>query len=341
MKNHHIIFTKPYTAEVVENELDAALEDDQVLVRTEYTAVSAGTERDNLKNEPNLYSLTMDADPPYPRHFGYSGVATVLQTGPRCKRLREGDRVVVYFGTHSKYAIWPESKLFPLLYDDIPLDIAALLVIAAFPAEGVRKTRLEFGESAMVTGLGILGLMAVQLCRIAGAAPVIAVDPNPQRRALALQTGADYALDPLEAGFFDQVLDLTFGKGVQAAVDAAGNASATVQALTCLGRFGRVSLLGCTRRHGEYDLYHLVHGKGAHILGANNWARPEHDSQPGNWTAEDDIFALQKLIHSGRLNLSPLVSEIHAPQDAPQVYDRLLNDKDFPIGVLYNWSLID
>ena len=169
--------------------------------------------------------------------------------------------MVVHFGTHSKYAIWPESKLFPSAYTDLPMDQAALLVISSFPAEGVRKTRLEFGECAMVIGLGILGLMAVQLCRVAGAVPVIVVDPNPERRSMALAIGADYALDPTEEGFFDRIRQITDAQGVQVCVNAAGSAQATTHALPCLGRFGRITLLGCTRHHGEYDLYHLVHGR--------------------------------------------------------------------------------
>lgn len=341
MKNLDILFTAPYTVELKENEVSEDLIGDQVLVKVACTAVSAGTERDNLKNEPNLYSLTLDADPPYPRHYGYSGSGTVIKCGPDCKRLKPGDQVIIYFGTHSKYAIWPESKLFPIRVPDIPMDEAALSVIASFPAEGVRKTRLEFGEPAMVMGLGILGLMAVQFCRIAGAVPVIAVDMNPERRALALQIGADYALDPKEEGFQEKVVALTDGKGVAACVDAAGNANATISALHCLGRFGRITLLGCTRHHGEYDLYHLVHGKGVQIIGANTWARPSFESRPGCWTGEDDIFALHKLMMAGRFRMRPLINEVHSPLDAPQVYDRLVSGKDFPIGVLFNWDLID
>lgn len=338
MRNTDILFTAPYTVELRENEVPEELTGNRVLVRTAYSAVSAGTERDNLKNEPNVHSFM--ADPPYPRHFGYSSSAVVVATGPECRRLKPGDRVVVYFGTHSRYAVWPEEKLFPLHYADVGMDEAALLVISSFPAEGVRKTRLEFGESALVMGLGILGLMAVQLCRIAGAVPVIAADPDPARRQLALENGADFAFDPTDAAFRQQVLDVTEGKGVQVCVDAAGRASATVSALECLDRFGRITLLGCTRHHGEYDLYHLVHGKGVQVIGANTWARPVHDSRPGCWTGEDDIFAVEKLIHTGRFRMKPLISEIHSPAEAETVYDRLVNGP-FPIGVLFDWSRLD
>ena len=340
MKNYKILFTKPETAELVEDELSTEISGAFALVRTEYTAVSAGTERDNLKDEPNLYCIKGIEAPPFPRHFGYSGVATVLKTGPDCHRIREGQRVIVYFGNHSKYNVFPESMLFPVVYDDIPSDVAALSVIAGFPAEGVRKTRLEFGESALVMGLGILGLISVQLCKIAGAVPVIAADPHEDRRNLALQIGADYVLDPKQESFTEQVLQLTDGKGVNVAVDSAGKSMATTQALECLSQFGRMTLLGCTRHHAEYDLYHLVHGKGAVMIGANNLARPQFESRPGNWTGFDDNLAIQKLIHYKMIDMSPLINEIHSPEEASSVYDRLVHDRSFPIGVLFDWNRI-
>lgn len=337
LNNQKILFTAPCVAQLLTEPLPDEPAAGQALVQTLYTAVSAGTERANLKGEHNLLSDRME-DPPYPRHFGYSGVARVLKTGAGCTRVKPGDRVIVYFGNHSSYNIFPEEKLFPLRFDSIGDQQAALLVIAGFPAEGVRKTGLELGESALVMGLGILGLIAVQLARAGGAVPVIAADPNPKRRQLALQLGADAALNPLQPDFQQQLLALTNGKGADVAVDAAGNAGATVQALQTLARFGRITLLGCTRTPGTYDLYHLVHGKGVHVIGANNFARPAFESRPGNWTAEDDLFALQKLLHTGRLDLRPLISEVHPPEDAAAVYDRLLHDRDFPIGVLFDWT---
>lgn len=341
MLNQKIIFSKPNTAELLKSKLNENLTTNNVLVKTEFTTISAGTERDNLKGEPNLNCVTKTRETTFPRQLGYSGVGIVLKTGPSCKNVKIGERVIIYFGTHSQYNIIPETQLFPILFDNITNEEAALLVIAGFPAEGVRKTRLEFGESALVMGLGILGLIAVQLCKIGGAVPVIAVDTNPERRKLALDIGADFALDPADTNFYADVLKYTHGKGIDIAVDSAGNANATSQALDCLAMFGRITLLGCTRHHGEYDLYHLVHGKGVSMIGANNVARPNFESRPGNWTALDDNYALQKLLHTGRLSLKPLINEIHSPVDAPKVYERLAFSDNFPIGVLFDWNKLD
>ena len=123
---------------------------------------------------------------------------------------------------------------------------AALLHICTFPLAAVRKTRLEIGESMMVMGLGILGLIAVQLAHVAGATPVIAVDPVKERREKALRFGADYALDPFEEGFSEKVKELT-GGGVNTAIEVTGLGAGLNQTLDCMAKFGRVALLGCTR----------------------------------------------------------------------------------------------
>ena len=88
---------------------------------------------------------------------------------------------------------------------------ASMALISTFPLAAIRKTKLEIGESAMVMGLGILGIFAVQELKAAGAYPVIAVDPVEERRAFALKMGADYALNPTVKNFVETVKDLTEG----------------------------------------------------------------------------------------------------------------------------------
>ena len=76
MKNYQILFTKPKTAALLESEIDCKATGDNVLVRTEYTAISAGTERDNLRDEPNLYCVSGERKR---RHSHGTTVIAVLQ----------------------------------------------------------------------------------------------------------------------------------------------------------------------------------------------------------------------------------------------------------------------
>jgi len=194
------------------------------------------------------------------------------------------------------------------------------------------------GESAMVMGLGILGMIAVKLLRAAGAVPIIAVDPNPERRKIALESGADHAFDPYEEGFAERVKEIT-GGGANVVIEVTGVGAGFNQALDCMAKFGRIALLGCTRSSDfTVDYYKKIHAPGITVIGAHTIARPEHESHPGWFTHRDDIKAVLKLCAGGRLNLEELVSEVHSPKECPEVYDRLINDKSFPIAVQFDWN---
>ena len=133
---------------------------------------------------------------------------------PEVKKIAVGDRVLVYHGIHTQYNVIPENDCTKVENDSIDSLDAAIVIIATMGLGGVRRLELELGESAMVMGLGLLGMFAVQFCRLSGANPVIAADLNPVRRELALKLGADYALDPSTPDFTEQVKKLTGGKGV-------------------------------------------------------------------------------------------------------------------------------
>ena len=106
-------------------------------------------------------------------------------------------------------------------------------------------------------------------------------------------------------------------------------------------RFGRVALLGCTRSSKfEIDYYGKVHGRGITLIGAHTMARPKTESAPGLWTDRDDLTAILNLIKGKRLNFKDMISEIHSPTEAGGVYERLANDRNFPIGVLFDWRNI-
>lgn len=216
---------------------------------------------------------------------------------------------------------------------------AAFVVIAAMGLQGVRKLRLELGESAMVIGQGLLGVFAAQLARIDGAIPVVVTDFDPRRRQLALDLGADHAFAPDEEHLAETIRELTGGEGVNGIVEVTGAAKALEQALTYVARQGRISLTGCTRiPDANLDFYQLVHKPGVSLIGAHTFVRPEQDSYPGYWTAYDDHEVLLKLLAAGRLQVRPIVSEVVSPADAPAVYSRLADDPQPPLGVVFDWS---
>ncbi len=334
MKRKIIIFPTAGKAEL-EDAVLGKLEDDAVLVENEVSAISAGTERACLLDLPNL----ADTGPgQFPKRPGYSGVGHVVETGKNVKSVKAGDRVLTHWGSaHSNCNHVSENNLLKINHGVLASEHAVFAVIAGFSLNGIRKTRLEIGESAGVVGMGILGVFALALCRIAGGAPVIAADLSEKRRELASSLGAHHVFDPTNKDYIQNVKEVSHG-GVNAIIEVTGQSLALKQALSFTARYGRIALLGCTRvSDTAIDFYQEVHRPGVEIIGAHTDARPKHESRPNAWTWKDDARALMDFMADGRLDMSRILSAVYSPHEAPAVYKSLAEGEDFPVGAVFDW----
>ena len=339
MKTRQIIFTKPYTAELLEVDC-LAPQENEVTVSLSYSAISAGTEKANFIGERNSPHLTEDAVASFPRTVGYSAAGIVSAVGASVSDICVGDRVVVYWGKHKKNITLSRDNVMKIP-DGVSLEEASMAFIATFPLAAIRKTKLEMGESALVMGLGILGIFAVQELKAAGAYPIVVADPIKERRELALQLGADYAFDPTEDGFAENVQRVSDG-GVNVCIEVTGLGVGLIQALDCVQKMGRVALLGCTRSSKfEIDYYGKVHGRGVSLIGAHTMARPSVESSAGLWTEKDDLRVVLNLLKGKRMCFAEMIQEICSPRSAHEIYTRLATDKHCPVGVLFDWSTLD
>ncbi len=322
----------------------------EVLIENEFTVVSAGTERANLMNLPNTRPsdspdlTTVKAPDPsrkYPFFPGYCGIGKVIALGGGVDGVEAGTRVLASWSGHRSHAIQPAATLTPVEDPNIDSLDAAFTVIAAMGLQGVRKLRLEIGESAMVLGLGLLGMFAVQAAALSGAVPVIVSDFDGKRRELALTLGADYAFSPDEKHLPEKIREITYGKGADGVVEVTGSARALQQALTYVAREGRVSLLGCTRvSDAPIDFYQYVHQRGVSLIGAHTFVRPKQESKPGYWTEQDDFRTLLALLARKKLKVRPIISEIVSPAKAADVYQQLAENPHPPLGIVFDWNQI-
>ncbi|NUP99694.1 MAG: alcohol dehydrogenase, partial [Armatimonadetes bacterium] len=116
-------------------------------------------------------------------------------------------------------------------------------------------------------------------------------------------------------------------------------AAALQQALDCVAREGRIALLGCTRIPDvPIDFYRHVHLTGVTLVGAHTFVRPRVDSRPGYWTTRDDYRTLLAFLSAGRLQVRPIISEVVSPEAASEVYARLAEQPQPPLGVVFDWS---
>ncbi|WP_067884725.1 zinc-binding dehydrogenase [Nocardia vaccinii] len=195
--------------------------------------------------------------------LGHEVAGTVHTLGPGVSAAKVGDRVLLqageqrngavftrgvdYDGGWAEYALARVDTLVPIP-DALPFEQACFIPDAvSTPWAAITATaQVRAAEPVGVWGVGGLGAHGVQLLRLLGAAPIIAVDPLPAARERALEFGADLALDAADPELRSQVFAATGGTGLAAAFDFAGVAAVREQAIICLGPGGRLVLVGLT-----------------------------------------------------------------------------------------------
>lgn len=261
------------------------------------------------------------------------GTRVVLEAGERCGRcpqctrfrfpcLASRTRGVDYDGGWAEYALATHHTLIAIP-DTLTFEQAAIVPDAvSTPWGAVSGTgRAEPGLPAGVWGIGGLGAHAVQLLRLVGAAPIVAVDPLEAARERALEFGADYAFDPADAHFGEQVSAVTGGVGLDVAYDMAGVGAVREQAIRCLARGGRLVLVGLTPEPLTIPNSIAVSVRGARILG-------HYGSHPGA------VERLIDLIRYGRLDLSRSISGTLPLAEAQEAVKALTDKQGNPIRLI-------
>jgi threonine dehydrogenase-like Zn-dependent dehydrogenase len=206
---------------------------------------------------------------------GHEPCGEVVAVGPGCRRLAEGDRVVVYHiagcgacdecrrgypigcsdpsraaygwqrdGGHAEYLLAEEASCIPLPGRLSFVDGALVSCGFGTAYEALLRLGVSGTDTLLVTGLGPVGLAAAMLGRALGAGPVIGTDVSPERRALAIRLGlVDHAV-PADDAAAEAIRELTGGHGCEATIDCSGNAGARHLALSSTRHWGRCAFVG-------------------------------------------------------------------------------------------------
>ena len=162
---------------------------EDVLVETVAGAISVGSELPIVRGRARSATPVI-----YPTTTGYESIGVVRGKGTTVQSLALGDRVVATYG-HATAAVLPMAKAIPVP-GTISEAVALLAILTCDVARGLRKLQAQPGETLLVTGAGAIGLLAIWTARQLGFGWVDAVEPRPERRALALTMGARRAVGP-------------------------------------------------------------------------------------------------------------------------------------------------
>ena len=282
---------------------------------------------------------------------GHEASGTIAKLGPDVTGWAEGDRVIVaagractacpncrrgdianclrtqlmafaYDGAWAEYTVAQAVGL-TRVPDNVPLEQAAILADAVSTPFGavVRTGKVGIGESVGVWGVGGVGTHIVQLARLVGAVPVIAVDIKPEVLDRAVELGADYAFDARDEGLRDKIADITGGRMLDVAFDAVGLKSTFEQALDSVTVGGRLVSVGMSAESpsvGPTSMFGLTQ---KHVLGHLGYQNV-------------DIEALATLVSRGRLDLSRSISDIVSLDDVRVGIEKLERQDGNPIRIL-------
>lgn len=170
-------------------------------------------------------------------------------------------------GCFAPYVVVPEENLWKI-GEEIPDHVAAIFDPLGNAMHTVMSAGVS-GRAVLVTGSGIIGLMAIAIARAQGARTIVATDPDPRRRALALELGADAALDATDPDWPEEARRVAGGHGAEALLEMSGHPVAIRQGLRTLANGGTAALLGIPGRPIELDLASEVIFKGVTIHGVN------------------------------------------------------------------------
>ena len=342
-----VLFVGPRQVEISEYS-DPPLGPRDVKVENLYSGISHGTERSHFRGEAVWHGRSVETDGfvtegrsmHHPFTYGYEDVARVVEVGAEVSELAVGD-IVMGSAHHRETRNFDLDRakvgattrgvgvsVFPYALppdDDLEKYVFVSLGTVALDAILVGPVRL--GESAVVVGQGVVGLLTMQLCKLSGADPVIAVDLLDERLETAKRLGADYVLNPNHGDVGREVKRILGGPGADVCFECSGKAGGIGLALHCGTPFPKVVAVGMYDGPAD-DLYlgeefcrsagQILHSR------SGGYRLPPEDPGGGLYHRRWDIIRVHnviiKLLHTGRLDVSGLITHRFPLEKAPQAY---------------------
>ncbi len=345
------------------------VKDGCLLIQSQRSLVSSGTERmlldfskssllskakkqpenvkrvlDKIKTDGIIETFdTVNTKLGQPIPLGYSNVGIVKEVGSGVSQFNIGDRVVSN-GHHSEYICVPKN-LCAKIPDTVENDLAVFTVPAAIALQGIRLVKPTLGETVFVMGLGLIGLLTVQILKAYGCR-VIASDFDSKKISIAKNYGIDVCdlskgEDPVQLAMYNSDLN-----GVDAVIiTAATNSNDLIhEAATMCRKRGRIILVGVVGLNlNREDFYEkelifqvsCSYGPGRYD---QNYERNGQDYPIGfvRWTENRNFQSVLHLMKENKIHTDNLITHRYKFNDAEQGYNTLMNNKDV-IGIVFDY----
>ena len=350
----------------------------KILVKNYYSLISSGTERSMLefgskglikkaKSRPDLVKQVLEKVKSegllttYKKAIhkledflplGYSSAGEVIEVGKDVDKFHKGDLVACAGGgyaTHSEYVVVPKN-LTVKIPQGVSLEEASFVTLGSIAMQGVRQSGAVVGDTAIVIGLGLVGLLTIQILKSAGCR-VIGMDVNPNKEKIAEKLGVDLFIDMNNGEPVGEVMDFTDGYGADEILMTASTSSNTPVELTpkIIRDRGTFVIVGVSKIDIPRTPYYK---KEIAVKFSRSYGPGRYDSvyeEKGidypigyvRWTEKRNMEAFLSLITEGKVNVKPLISYEFPIEKAKEAYDLVSGKKkaDKPIiAILFKYD---
>ncbi|WP_010094791.1 zinc-dependent alcohol dehydrogenase [Ornithinibacillus scapharcae] len=319
---------------IVEDEIPQ-VKPSYILVKTIYSAISPGTEL-----------LIIEASEENPITLGYNAMGIVVECGEGITDVKKGDLVACYgapYVQHAEYLLIPKT-LYAKVPDHVEPKEAALVGLGAIAIHALRIADLQFGETAVVVGLGVLGQMIAKIAD-AAAYNVIACDISTERAGMLTEQNIKSfsSIEQMESEINVQ----TNGNGADVVILCAGGKRSplTKECLKWVRNKGKVVIVGDVEPDFPRE---LMFSKEAQILISRAGGPGRYDKVYEQqavdypygfvrWTEGRNIAEYIRLISEERIDVRPFIGDVISFRDAPGEYEKLRNKQSTVLTKILNY----
>lgn len=312
-----VVITKPLHVEIQEKPIPKIAADDHILVRTEYTGVSLGTEK-------VFYNGAWEPDPAnYPIYPGYESVGIVEQCGKTVTRFKRGNRVVS-LGNHAGYVLLQEGGAEPIP-NHIKPEKATLAILGATATHGIERGQIPYNGTVAIFGAGVLGLLLLQHAKLAGAMFVMVCDTVDDKLAIARRLGADLTVNPKNQSPAEALKSAT-GELADVCYEVAGGAvKAQEEAVRCAREHGRVLMMGGGENMIVKFPYRVFFGGELTILASRATGGPKNFKR-----------SMARIVNR-QVQVDPIPTEIVAYTEIERIYKTIVGGEYGFIHLVLKW----
>ena len=308
------------------------LQDNEVIIKSEYSLISAGTELSR--------AFALKQGFKYPVRPGYSTVGKIIAKGKDIK-ADIGDRVFAS-SPHASITRWSNTAKTQgahiyKLPEGIDPKEATSINLGLVALQGVNMSQIKLGYKVGIFGLGNIGIMAGLMYQKLGC-KVTGFDVVENRCVLAEKMGLKNTCSRDYETFIDSFTD---NEGFDITVDVTGLSSVIIDCVKYTRRYGQVILLGSPRQAYETDVTPLlsnIHMKNLQVIGAFNQSAPVNPVEGSNNSVERNFAIVCDLIMNKDIDVSKLISKVIDPKDCQQAYYDLMYNKDKVNCIIFDWN---